>query len=260
MNAKTSRPLVVATAAVLSASIASAAVVPVTNPDRPFGPDPFDPTFPGEGAGGSSGGNPGGGTPGGGPGPQFEYNDLLINGDFETGDLFGWNFNGFPAWQVSQGQIGGDPFGPGGTNYFANTLSSGGFDNGQSVTLDQIVLLPAGIDDELLVSFRAFSAFDSIDVRLEWLELTPGGFSVVDVEDFGTFGGIAAATNDEVMRTVVTPQNATHFRFAATGRLGDGNWIDAGLDDASVLAATPIPEPAIATLLAGGGLVLLRRR
>ncbi len=255
MNFFQQSQLLIAAAAVLPAAVASAAVTTV---DTTLGSNPFGPGFPTGGTEEETPDGPGGpSTP---PPAPFEYSELLINGDFETGDLTGWLFDGRPAWQVSQGSVGQESFGPGGTNFFANTLSSGGFNTGQNVTLDQVVQLPAGIEDELLVSFKTFAAFDSIEVRLEWLELTPDGLEVVSVDNFGTFGGVMQATDDDFMQVVNTPADATHFRFAATGTLGNGNWIDAGIDDASVLSATAVPEPAVMTLVAGAALVLLRRR
>jgi len=229
---------------------------------RPFGSDPLAPELP-EGSGGeadpSNPSNPSNPSDPGQP-PAWAYQELLVNGDFGTGDLFAWTFVGPPAWQVSLGEVGLHPFGPGESNPFANALSSGRHPVGTTVDLWQTAMLPEGIDEELLFSFAALTAFDALHVRAEWLDLAAAEPALVRSDDLGSFGRQQSAVRDDVALVLVRPAEATHVTFRATGELADGTWIDAGLDDASILAAVPVPEPAAAGVLAIASLVALRRR
>jgi hypothetical protein len=240
----------------LSAAFASAAVTTI---DGPFGNDPLNPVVPPTN-------NPGGGTLNPTPDPQppqFDFDNLLVNGDFATGDLFGWTFAGTPAWQVSTTQVGQNPFGPGNGNAFANTMSAGRFDLGSTSSLTQTVLLPGNIDPQVLVEFTAYSAFDSIDVHVDWLGPDPqnvGSLVVVRTDHLGKYGNIPTGSTDVVSQSLLKPDAATHVTFRATGNLDNGTWIDAGFDDARLTVATVVPEPAVATMLAVGGLIALRRR
>src|SRR5690606_16152876 len=79
-------------------------------------------------------------------GNPFRYHEILINGGFETGDLFAWSIatlNRDQEWGVLDGSAGQVAFGSSDDSFFATPWSSGGsWVLGQSSTLEQTGVLP----------------------------------------------------------------------------------------------------------------------
>ncbi len=193
--------------------------------------------------------------------PSWEYHELLINGTFDTGDTQYWNS---PATAGPQWQVRTNPVGQGGlgrtNDAFATALTSGSWDKGTTSVLQQTAALPADIAPQVKVSLDAFSFFDRLDVEIEWLVDLGGILQTLSVDDIAMSGAVPTTSSDNISTVLTIPDTATHFTFRATGHLVDGSWLDAGFDNASVLAARSVPEPAVAGVLAMASLIALRRR
>ncbi len=201
-------------------------------------------------------------APAGGGG--WAYDEILINGRFEAGNLAPWitaNTTAGPAWRLASGTAGQFPFGPADNSNFATPWTTGSWPMGTTSSLEQLADLPMDRQGEALIRFEAITSWDRIRFEIDWLaELPGGGHSVVEHVNLGEYGGATGALNYEYESTHLVPISATHVNFRATGLLANGSWIDAGFDNASiVLAVTPVPEPTTVLLLAIAPLALLGR-
>ena len=207
-----------------------------------------------------------GGTAGG-----FAYGELLKNGTFDLGDDRGtlnhWTplVDVGPDWAALDGTVGAFPFGPDAGDYFATTLTGGNSSWPLGVTrstLEQTVALPAHADAAVRVRVDAYTARDRVGFELVWLtDDATGGLVPLDAVDLGEYGGSNGGSLAQVDGVYDVPLGATHATFRSIARLTDGYWIDAGFDNASLLMAQPIPEPATAGVLAlAAGALALRRR
>ncbi|MEL7238370.1 MAG: hypothetical protein AAGK78_05865 [Planctomycetota bacterium] len=230
----------------------------------------------GTGGGGTGGGGSGGGGGGGSGGPTYTYTDILINGHFDQPDLFAWTNAGsvgggaaVPEWGSVSGSVGGVPFGSSdGTEFATPWTDGGGFDNGAQSLLTQLCTLPDVHTGNARVAFEAIWAYDAIRFDLEWFAAGaydddghPLDLTSLGSVDMGSYGGVNGSGVDEYLEILAIPDGATHVRFNAIGELTDGSWLDAGFDQASIVLASPVPEPAglaAAGLLAG--LAMRRRR
>ena len=156
-------------------------------------------------------------------------------------------------------------FGPDAGDYFATTLTGGNSSWPLGVTrstLEQTVALPAHADAAVRVRVDAYTARDRVGFELVWLtDDATGGLVPLDAVDLGEYGGSNGGSLAQVGGVYDVPLGATHATFRSLARLTDGYWIDAGFDNASLLMAQPIPEPATAGVLAlAAGALALRRR
>src|SRR5690606_38050810 len=108
-----------------------------------------------------------------------------------------------------------------------------------------------------LVRFEAIWAYDQVRFDLTWVD---EDLNALERVDLGTFGGRPDVGNDAFQALLTVPAAATSVRFSSTAVLADGTWIDAGFDHASIVMATPVPEPAGVLAMAGLAGLLLRRR
>lgn len=198
-------------------------------------------------------------------GTGWAYDEILVNGHFETGDLSAWTIGNeapAPEWAALSGSAGATAFGPADGGYFATPWTRGGWEARTASTLWQLADLPAEREDEALVRFEAYTAWDAIEFELDWFVSDDAGqLALLRSDDLGHYGERIGSGTDAYHQLLSIPEGATHALFRSRGVLTDGNWIDAGFDKASIVTARAIPEPtSVAVIAVAGALLATRRR
>jgi hypothetical protein len=186
----------------------------------------------------------------------YEYLELLQNGGFDAGlDHWEQDLTVLPAWSAQSGPAGLFPFGPAGDS-FATPWTGGGHITPHSVSLWQSAVVPMGWDEATLGG-DAFAAWDAVELDVLWYD---NSGTLLRQDSLGRVGDSAGGVAASPDLTVAVPTAATSVTFIGEAFLLDGNWIDAGFDNASIRLSRMIPEPTTAAVVSMATLVLLRRR
>lgn len=190
--------------------------------------------------------------------------ELLVNGDFETGDLTAWTQTapGAPLeWGVVTGPVGGFGISSPDGSQFATPWAMG--PNPASTTLEQIAdltpYLPYLINNQLTLHVDAIYSNDAISFYLDFLDSSMA--SIIGPMSTPTFVDGPFPWTAEVNATLAMPVGTQYIAFGAIGMMNASTYTDAGFDNASLTVGL-VPEPATIALFAVGlaGLGAYRRR
>ncbi len=190
-------------------------------------------------------------------GTQARAANIVLNGNFATGDFTDWTANGSSSapWEVdAAGGHGNNPY-PGDT-FFASTGCVGAQcitgTSSQQASLSQVLSDVVATSYTLTFEFGTGANSMPNELNVMW-----DGSSVLDLGPSGTLGQIANYTLYQV--TGLTGSGSDTLTFL--GRQDPG-WDE--LDDISVSASSSSTTPEPATILLVGGVLpvfaLLRRR
>jgi hypothetical protein len=177
--------------------------------------------------------------------PQPATANLLVNGDFNTGDLTGW----WTYLADANSSITAQP-----TSSFAYDSTPYAYqmvrDTSPDPLLGQDVTLTAGVQYQVSLNYRANNwggagvsiyYLDSswAQIGYEWTQLYSGNGSDTGWQSFNS-------------STWTTPANTAHVEI----RLDAWGWSDTYYDNVNL---SVVPEPGLSALFALGGLLVIRR-